>query len=255
MTPRLRLWLGATALAAIGCGPTPLDVVVLPPGSSTLHRGLVAHWSFDEGAGLVAHDDSGSGYHGHLVGAEWTTGRFGGGLAFSGGQYVAVNGFEDPSNAWTVSAWARFGASDLTAPWGSIVSTEVPGQGGWMVYLEGQVAAPRLNFEYAPPGSPFLEGTGCCENLQADAWYHVTAVADPSAASLLVYEGSQPRAVAPLSATLPPGDPTLFMGSWRFGNDDPRLGGFLSGTIDDVSIYSRALSQTEIAALDAAPVP
>ena len=266
------------ALALVGtnaCGTAPLDVVNLPtradggpnPGSDATPvadrllpprtSGLVAHWSFDEGIGIVAHDDSGNGYHGHLVGGRWVpTGRFGGALALLPGDYVAVNGFQDATAGWTVSVWARFAPGETHGPWGAIVSTELPGEGGWMVYLEGDVPyeLPRLNFDFARPNQN-LVWVGCCSALQSDVWYHVTVVADAFAGSVTIYDGTSPEATTRLLSTLPPGDPTLFMGTWRPLDIDPTLGGWFSGTIDDVSIFSRALDSTEVAALDLSPPP
>jgi len=275
---RLAAWLAISFAAA--CGSTPLDVVNLaatPDAASpdidsgttgggpdvvvsvdrivpTRPSGLVAHWSFDEGAGIFAHDDSGNGYHGHLVGGTWVTGRFGNALAISPGDYVAVNAFQYPTPAWTVSAWVRFAARETHGSWGSILSTELPSGGGWMVFLEGDAPyeLPRLNFDFARPNSSFA-WVGCCSVLQADVWYHVTAVADTFAGSITIYDGTRPEATIGLAASLPPGDPTLFMGTWRALESDPTVGGWFSGTIDDVSIFSRALDPTEIAALDAVP--
>jgi hypothetical protein len=217
--------------------------------------GLVAHWNFDEGTGFVAHDDSGNGYHGRVAGGQWVQGRFRGGLAFLPGDYVSVLGFPDATPAWTVSAWVRFTPDEARGPWGSIVSTEVPEEGGWMLYLEGElpIELPRLNFDFARPNSTRLDSVGCCTALQGDVWYHVTAVADADLGMVTFYEGSVAEATIPLTTTLPPGDPTLFLGTWRGVGLDPTVGGWFSGTIDDVSIFSRALDLAEIAALDVAP--
>lgn len=48
--------------------------------------GLVAAYSFDEGAGATATatDTSGSGHHGAIANATWTAGQHGGGLSFNG---------------------------------------------------------------------------------------------------------------------------------------------------------------------------
>jgi Concanavalin A-like lectin/glucanases superfamily len=245
---------GAGGSGGADTGGGGLDAVsidrVVPPRP----LGLVAHWSFDEGAGIFAHDDSGNGYHGHLVGGTWvSTGRFGNALALTPGDYVAVNAFQDATPAWTVSAWVRFSPREAHGSWGAIVSTELTG-GGWLVYLEGDAPyeLPRLNFEFVRPSTNFA-AVGCCSVLQSDVWYHVTAVADAFAGSVTIYDGTRPEATVGLATTLSPGDPTLFMGTWRALESDPTVGGWFSGTIDDVSIFSRALDPSEIAELDSAP--
>ncbi len=48
--------------------------------------GLIGHWTFDEGSGLVANDSSGSGYHAEVLAGEpqWVPGIKGTALAFDG---------------------------------------------------------------------------------------------------------------------------------------------------------------------------
>ena len=53
----LRSGRSVAALAAAGCGASPLDAVTVNPHSLTM--GLVAHWTFDEGSGSVVADSSG----------------------------------------------------------------------------------------------------------------------------------------------------------------------------------------------------
>jgi hypothetical protein len=45
--------------------------------------GLVAHWTFDEGAGDILHDRSGNGNDGKIHDAQWVKMPDGGGLQFS----------------------------------------------------------------------------------------------------------------------------------------------------------------------------
>ena len=125
-----------------------------------------------------------------------------------------------------------------------------------MVYVEGDApfAIARLNFDYARPNSNFVS-IGCCTVLDPDVWYHVTVVADATAGTITIYDGTIAEAESPLPRSLPPGDPTLYMGKWRAVDIDRSLGGWFSGTIDDVTIFSRALTPSEVADLDAAPVP
>ena len=51
-----------------------------------------------------------------------------------------------------------------------------------------------------------------------------------------------------------PSAPAIAASTWRALDTDPSVGGWLSGTIDDVTIFSRALSAGEVADLDVAPV-
>ena len=61
MSKRVLLLLAA-GLVVTGCRATPLDAVTIDPHS--LLRGLVAHWTFDEGSGTMVLDHSGHAYNG-----------------------------------------------------------------------------------------------------------------------------------------------------------------------------------------------
>ncbi len=53
--------------------------------SLDLARGLVGHWTFDEGKGSIARDVSGRDNHGTVMGgAKWNMGIIGGALEFDG---------------------------------------------------------------------------------------------------------------------------------------------------------------------------
>ena len=70
---------------------------------------VVAMWLFDEGKGDVAVDSSGNGHDGKFEGKpKWVDGKFGKVLEFNGtDSYVKVPDFTSPSEAITVTAWAK----------------------------------------------------------------------------------------------------------------------------------------------------
>ena len=62
-----------------------IAVVVLPGAApAAAPTGLVAAYSFDDGAGSVLGDSSGNGHTGTISGATWTSGHDGGALSFDG---------------------------------------------------------------------------------------------------------------------------------------------------------------------------
>src|SRR5207247_6101073 len=70
-----------------GCGGAALDAVGLPPRA--LADGLVAHFAFDEGAGMLAKDGSGNGRDGQVTGGTWIAdARFAGGLRLDRGDSI-----------------------------------------------------------------------------------------------------------------------------------------------------------------------
>ena len=66
-------------------------------------------WLFDEGKGEVATDASENGLDGEFNGKpKWVSGKFGEALEFDGkSAYVQIPAHENPTEAITVSAWAK----------------------------------------------------------------------------------------------------------------------------------------------------
>ena len=76
---------------------------------------VVGLWLFDEGNGKVASDASGNGLDGEFEGKpKWVQGKFGEGLELDGsGAYVQIPEHENPTDAITVTIWAK----SLTDTW------------------------------------------------------------------------------------------------------------------------------------------
>ena len=255
------------ALASAGaCTPAPIGVAVLAPDG--LAVGLAAHWTFDEGDGYTAHDSSGNGRDGTVAGYGWDwtpDGRFGGALSFSGTDTVTVGTFPRATPAFTVSAWVRVSADDISAtyPLEALLSNE-NGTGGWGLYLQWGTPtanlAPTYLFSYyvwpgpGPPPGPPPAGyayAGCLCFVPA-SWVHVTAVVDADAGEATLFvSGAAPIRVA-VPAAISAGQPVLLMGRSPVPGGPPRS---LVGTLDDVAIWMRALAPEEIGLLERAPAP
>ena len=116
--------------AADGADQRPADLPVPseshPTGGAShdLARGLVGRWTFDEGKGTIAHDSSGRGNHGTVMGgAKWAEGRIGGALEFDGqDDFVSIPNESrfDITGSITISAWIR--VESFTKVWQSIVT-------------------------------------------------------------------------------------------------------------------------------------
>jgi hypothetical protein len=267
---RLQWPLLAGALAAVasggGCTPGPIGVATLEP--DTLAMDLVAHWTFDEGAGYTVTDSSGNGRDGTVTGGGWAwkaDGRFGGALAFSGTDVVTVPAFPQATAAFTVSAWLRVSADDLGAayPLAALLSNE-NGTGGWGLYL--QLATPTVNvlptylFSYytwtgpgPPPGPPPAGYTYAdCPCVITGGWVHLAAVVDADAgAATLFVSGAAPVRV-PVPVAISSGQPFLMMARSPIPGAPSRN---LVGALDDVAIWTRALAAEEIALLESGPAP
>ncbi len=72
------------------------------------NQGLVGYWKFDEGNGTTAQDSSGAGNTGTLVnGPTWTTGKIGSALRFDGTNNYVDIGAQDVAYPWAASFWVK----------------------------------------------------------------------------------------------------------------------------------------------------
>jgi hypothetical protein len=244
----------AAALGAAACTAAPIDIARLAPGG--LGSGIVAHWSFDDGAGATLRDDTGNGHDGTVAGATWTAGQFQGALSFQAGQEVTVPSFPPATASWTVSAWVRVAADQ---PGGTdyvtLVSTEVPFAGGWELQVVPTAGAQRFHFGYwVGPGDSdydYLE----CACVTDDAWTHLAAVVDGDARTLTLYVNGAPAGSVGTRHDIRAGSPTLYMAAWSESQTAGDPTRFFSGALDDVAVWGRALVASEVSLLLASPAP
>jgi hypothetical protein len=238
-----------------GSGMVLLDDILLhqtappimgPPAGSD--QSLVAHWTFDETEGLTAADSSGYGNDGDLVGmsgVEWTAGHSGGALEFAGAigspQYVdfGTGNSIQLSGSVTISAWAKIsaGTDDVYMGIGGKLRT-APYAGFSLVRHSSHVY--RL---WADDGNGTLVATNSdAANYTDTEWHHVAGVIDAGTTSLYVDGVKQASSEA---VSLTDSGELAHIGRQYSGLDDR----YFNGTIDDVRIYYRALSEQEIQGL------
>ena len=240
----------AAGLPVMGCSAAPLEAIELPLDG--LAGGLVAHWPLDDGTGAIARDRSGNGHDGEVTGGTWITdARFAGGLRLAAGDAVTVPSFPTPTPNWTVSTWIRLSAEQLAMDselWVSILSMENYFDGGWQLNIDNRLPQPRFDFAYwAPPLSAYVFAE--CECVEVGRWIHLVAVVDVQANHVTLYVDGAVGDQETRPSDIPPGDSTLYMGRW---NASGRL---LSGDLDDITIWSRALTSAEVAVLLAQSPP
>jgi hypothetical protein len=201
---------------------------------------LVAWWTLDEGEGGTALDWSGHGNHATLVDTKWSDASVLGDAALymSIGHAVIENlTYEETGLAEvTVSAWIRTNSSasqfiisfDRDNYWRLEIngSGGGPGQVGWDVMTSsGQV-------DY-----------GSLTRVDDGAWHHVCGVFDNGRLTIFIDGLAEPSAT---------GGSTFGTGNLRPGiiGGNSEAGGYNGGTavpdLDDIRIYSRALTQEEI---------
>ncbi len=239
----LRIVIPAVVFPA--CGTAPLEAVAID--SQSLATGLVAHWTFDDGAGSVVTDNSGNGHDGQLTGGTWIeAGQFGGALELAYGDTVTVPNFPQATANWTVSAWIRASEAQLNADMtdtSTILSTEMVFAGGWQLHLDNRSGYQRFDAAYWAGSQANDYVVAYCSCIVPDEWIHLTAVFDYDAGTFTLYQGLRPADRVNLPTAILTGDSTLYMGRWNQGER------FLAADVDDFAVWSRALSPAEIVAV------
>lgn len=210
--------------------------------------GLVAAYGMNEGAGASMADWTANGLAGTIAGASWTPdGRFGSALTFDGvNDWVTVNDASalDLTTGMTLEAWV-YPTANGGGSWRNVLIKERSGGEVYNLYANADTNAPTLYvIRAAQPGTP-LDARGTSE-LPINTWSHLAATFDNATLRLYVdgvHVGS--RAVS--------GPLLTSSGVLRIGGNS-LWGEFFQGRIDEVRIYNRALTQTEIAADMSTPV-
>lgn len=229
----------AALLIASFCFMSQIQGVVIQPG-------LIAHWEADN----TAEDATVNNNDGVLIGnTTYTPGVFGSAFSFDGsGDYVQVpdNNLWTFTGDFTIGLWANFASN----PGGSVgqagsifISHDEGGgtQNKWWFGLGGG----KLNFHINAPGSglAFLALTDFSPIL--NQWYHLSVTKSGNAYT--TYIDGTAGTVQSNSLPIPNANAFLTIGRGE--------GFFHHGGIDDITIYDRALSLSEINTLATIPEP
>ena len=197
--------------------------------------GLVAALGFNEGSGTLTVDASGSGNNGALVnGAAWSAaGHTGAAISFSANGWVSVADAAslDLTNGMTLEAWVR---PTSGTGWRTVVMKEAGSLLSYGLYSANNASRPGV-WTQAAGADSFLLGTGA---VATNAWTHLAVTYDGSALRFVV-NGVQVSTKSGVPAI------STSTGNLRIGGNSI-WGEYFRGLIDDVRIYNRALSLTEI---------
>jgi len=190
--------------------------------------GLVAHWTFDEGAGTTVVDSTGNIPDGTFEGdPEWVAGKFGAALEFDGDDWVNLGTPPELviTEAISISCWVN--------PAGFV------GRQGF-VHLDAGYAL-KVHEEgrlcFTTPGLVDHESANTI--LEAGTWQHVAATFQPEQSEGLVFYLNGVETERMTSSAINAGT-----GPFRIGNN--QWSELLTGLIDEVMIYNRILSDLEI---------
>lgn len=199
-----------------------------------VQTGLIGYWKFDESTGTVAYDSSGNGDNGTLVNApvRATSSCYAGScLNFNGtNQYVAIASSLNPTSSVSVTAWFERQGS--------------PTGGYHVIFMQGT----QIEMSVSDPGGQIRTGVTTA-TLGRQVFNSGSGVTDGGWHFLaLTYDGAYLRAYIDGNKTLE----QAVSGAIQTGsatNIGYYPGYYANGFIDDVRVYNRALSASEISLL------
>ena len=199
--------------------------------------GPVAAYGFNEASGTTVADASGNGLTGTITGATRTTaGKFGRALSFNGTSNlvtVADNAKLDLTKGMTLEAWVRPSTASGTR---SVIFKERSGGPVYAMFANTSTNRPA---GYVSVGSA-QDIRSTTTQLPVNVWHHLAVTYDGITLRLYV-DGGQvaSRAIA--------GSITVSTGALRIGGNSVWSQWF-AGLIDEVRIYNRALTSTQLKA-------
>jgi len=224
-----------------------LLIVITPSYAGLDDKSLVLYLSFDEGKGATAKDSSEYGHDGELIkDPTWVDGQFGGkALEFDGtkGTHVKVpiNDTLQLREQFTIAFWVKRGNAQISE-WNYMVSA---GPLVWATIFNNNNKKTYL-YSKDPNWSP----EAISDVDQPEDWVHITVTHDPKSESAIYYDGNKvgtdnnPAQIIEI-------DGSIMVGARHPGQE------FFTGTIDEVYLFNRILSEAEINTIksgDFAPV-
>ena len=212
-----------------------------------IYAGLRAWWKLDETSGTTADDTTGRLQDGSVTGATWTNGIVGNSLSFNGvdngvlvGNSAALTGTMD----FSLSAWVKVAPASTG---GTILQQRETGSSGYVgEYMLNVNTNGTVNFMVYGSGGYQFDLTSTA-TINDGNWHLISGVRNGTAGTIYldgVTAASGSGTVQSLNAL-----------TVAIGYDFRDLNKRFNGLIDDVRIYSRAVSESEFNTLHDGSVP
>ena len=211
--------------------------LILTSSAKAADPDLAAYWKFDEGSGTTAFDSSGNGNDGLFNGdPQWVAGKYGGALEFDGDDYLNCGNGDSLQiqDEITMSFWFQVDAFVNT--WEGFLAkgdnSYRASRGGGT----GNATHMGISGTSTGGGNGWFNGTVIVTDGQ---WHHYAATYDGAAGKIYI-DGV-------LDVTSP-GTGQINISSYDLyiGENSQATGRFFHGLLDDVRIYSRAMTDAEI---------
>lgn len=201
--------------------------------ANVAEEGLVAYWPFDEGTGKAAADVTGNGHDGKFAGApKWVDGKFGTALEFDGEEdHVAVADDAELAIEENITFMAWFSPSDV------LTSRRLMVKNNSIFVIFDFGNKDSIDF-LVKPNNTFAEST--TTDWKIGEWYHFAGTFDGK--MMKVYVNGKLEGEKANNVPIAPSNLELWIG----GDDFGRPTDFFPGTIDEVRLYEKTLTEAEI---------
>jgi Concanavalin A-like lectin/glucanases superfamily len=199
--------------------------------------GLIGYWKLDESSGTTAADSSGMGRSGTVTGtATWSSSIINNGFSFNGSSKIQVSGLLNTPRNVTVAAWANLTTADSAGSevvsLGDHFSLRLDESGATEVVYYNGTSWANLSFTQTVAGS---------------GWHHYVATFDDDNDLMKLYvDGELKASTAPSSSISYAGQGSNTV-IGQHGNAGTTRD--FTGRIDEVRVYNRVLTNSEIIAL------
>jgi len=199
-----------------------------------LTQGLIAYYKFDEGIGDTISNAVGNVNNGIMTNGTWVDGKSGKAVRFSGTGYISFSSpITSSLNGFTATYWVNLTSfAGSTHP--SLQTIYINAQNVYRAAVDN-TGHPVGLFTYQ--GTLYRNQTSS-STLSLNAWHFIAITFDGSTIS--IYLNGSPVSITAATHSAPSSN---LIGA--FATDR----GFVSGSMDDVRIYNRVLSASEIALL------
>ena len=207
--------------------------------AQTYPEGMVAYWMFDESSGLTAFDVVGDNDGTLINGPQWTVGQVVNALSFDGiNDYVRIPNSNSLNftEAVTVEAWVKPNGNPMHYQM-LLDKGTWSGNASWFFFVHRYEVYLHYNFGVGIPGTTNFTNCPMIGNLEDGVWSHIVGTYDRQ--NIKFYVNGVLNNQVPWTEPIRLNSHDLYVGM------DPQ-GWYYKGDVDEVAIYNRALTETEI---------